>query len=273
MKPDFENLHNFRQAGGTNLHNRYGQKVRDGLLFRSSRTDFLTEEESDQFLKLGIKAIIDLRRNEEYVKAGGQKNLDKFYQPCIMKGGKVKEWKGSKQDGGKDISSQRGRRYLVNMMTIKLIKHVLGHVNFFLRYTSLVLLVVDWFFSSHLFVRLHSHLVSNHQTLAEQYLTMMEHTKPEVASIMRLLLKEDSIPVLIHCAHGKDRTGVMVAMILGCLEVEDELIAQDYSLSEVYMYQSPQLFTDCSNVSKRGEGGGVTWTGQYTVLYTPVIVW
>lgn len=237
MKPVFENLHNFRQAGGTNLHNRYGQRVRDGLLFRSSRTDFLTDDESDQFLELGIKAIIDLRRNEEYVKAGGQKNLDKFYQPCIMKGGKVKEWRGprrSKQSSGKDISSNRSKRYLINLMTMKLVRHVIGHVNFFIRYTSLVLLVVDWFFNCHLFVRLYSHLVSNHQTLAEQYLTMMEHTKPEIASIMRLLLKEGSVPVLIHCAHGKDRTGVIVAMVLGCLEVEDEIIAQDYSLSEVY---------------------------------------
>lgn len=232
MKPVFENLHNFRQAGGTNLHNRYGQKVRDGLLFRSSRTDFLTDEESDQFLELGIKVIIDLRRNQEYIQAGGQKNLDKFYTPCIMKRGKVKEWKGSEQGRGKD--SQRGKRYLVNLMTVNLIRHVLGHVNVFLRYSSFILLVVDWLFSCHLFVRLHSHLVSNHQTLAEQYLTMMEHTKPEVVSIMRLLLKEGSVPVLIHCAHGKDRTGVIVAMILGCLEVEDELIAQDYSLSEVH---------------------------------------
>lgn len=226
--------------------NRHGQKVRDGLLFRSSRTDYLTDEEVDRFLQLNVKAIIDLRRNEEYRKADGPKILDRAYEPCILKKGKIKEWKAprfgpkSASVGGKD--STRGKRYLVNLMTIDLIKEILMKVNFFIRYTSLVLLVVDWLFNCHLFVRLHSHLVSNHQTLAEQYVTMLEFTKPEVADIMRLLLQDGNVPVLIHCAHGKDRTGVIVALVLGCLEVEDEVIAQDYARSEVripFLWQLP----------------------------------
>lgn len=235
----FQNLPNFRQAGGTSLYNRYGRKVRDGLLFRSSRTDFLTDGEVDQFLELGVKAIIDLRRNAEYIKADGDKILDRAYQPCILKKGKIKDWKASRQaparesSNGKDGSPCRGKRYLVNMMTIELIKEVFSQVNFVIRYSSLVLLAVDWFFGCHLFVRLFSHLVSNHQTLAEQYVGMLEHVKPVVADIMRLLLDESNVPVLIHCAHGKDRTGVIIALILGCLEVEDEIIATDYSLSEV----------------------------------------
>lgn len=219
------------------LYNRYGQKVRDGLLYRSSRTDFLTDDETGQFFELGVKAIIDLRRNDEYAKADGDKILDKTYTPCILKKGKIKNWKVSKQtlpprsSNGKDAPQRR--RYMVNMMTIELIKEVFGQINFVIRYCSLLLLVVDWFFGCHLFVRVFSHLVSNHQTLAEQYVTMLEHTKPEVVDIMRLLLDDSNVPVLIHCAHGKDRTGVIVAMILGCLEVEDEVIVLDYSQSEV----------------------------------------
>ena len=195
----------------------------------------MTHEETEQFYDLGIKAIIDLRRNDEYSKADGAKILDDTYKPCIVKKGKIKDWK--KKRFGKTVSSSplsgRGRRYLVNMMTIELIREVFSKVNFVVRHCSLVLLVVDWLFSCHLFVRLFSHLVSNHQTLAEQYVTMLEHTKPVVADILRLLLKEENVPVLIHCAHGKDRTGVIIAIILGCLEVDDEIIAQDYSLSEV----------------------------------------
>lgn len=237
-KPLFENLHNFRQAGGISLRNRFGRKVRDGMIFRSSRTDFLTREETEQFFQLGIKCIIDLRRNEEYVRADGPKILDSAYKPCIVKKGKVKDWKARKRVSSKAQTSSgedqdyRGKRYLVNLMTIDLIKNVFFRVNFLVRYSSLVLLAVDWLFSCHLFVRLFSHLVSNHETLAEQYTNMLEHTKPVVADIMRLLLDEENAPVLIHCAHGKDRTGVIVALILGCLEVEDEVIACDYSLSE-----------------------------------------
>ena len=197
----------------------------------------------DQFLQLGIKAVIDLRRNAEYIKADGDKILDRAYKPCILKKGRIKDWKAPRRTpmarGGEGETISKGNRYLVNMMTTELIRAVFSQVNFVLRYSSLLLLIVDWFFGCHLFVRLFSHLVSNHQTLAEQYVTMLEHVKPEVADILRLLLDEANVPVLIHCAHGKDRTGVIVAMILGCLEVEDEVIAMDYALSEVrfrYMY-------------------------------------
>ena len=245
----FENLPNFRQAGGPSLHNIHGEKIKDGLLFRSSRTDFLTPEETEQFFDLGIGAIIDLRRNEEYRKADGDKILDEAYKPCIVKKGKMKEWKTKRSLPGKpgdppsssSSSINRGRRYLVNMMTMELINEVFSKVNFVVRYSSLLLLVVDWLFNCHLFVRLFSHLVSNHQTLAEQYVTMLECTKPVVADILRLLLKEENVPVLIHCAHGKDRTGVIIAVILGCLEVDEEIIAQDYSLSEVPVQLLTQL--------------------------------
>lgn len=216
--------------------------MKDGLLFRSSRTDFLTEEELDQFSKLGIKSIVDLRRNDEYFKSDGDKILDRFYKPCILKKGKIKEWKDPRRRRGLKKQSKQettppasivGKRYLVNMMTMELIKAVFGQVNFLVRSFSLLLLVIDWFFNCHLFVRLYSHLVSNHQTLAEQYVGLLENAKPVVVDVMKLLLDSANLPVLIHCAHGKDRTGVIVAVILGLLEVENEVIVQDYAMSEV----------------------------------------
>ena len=237
VEPEFKNLPNFRQAGGTSLRNKHGRKIKDGYLFRSSRTDFLTEDETDQLMQLGIKSIIDLRRNEEYAQADGDKILDKTYKLCIVKNGKVKDWKQKKR-GISDTSSTNGshyygKRYLVNLMTKKLIMQVFCKVNIFVRTCSLALLAVDKYFGSHLFVRLFNYLVSNQQTLADQYVSLVEHTKLEIADTLRLLLDEENVPVLIHCAHGKDRTGVIVALILGCLEVEDDVIAADYSKSEV----------------------------------------
>ena len=263
----FKNLPNFRQAGGKGLLTKDGRRVKDGLLYRSSRTDFLTEKEKETFQGFGIKSIIDLRRKSEYERAEGDKLLDDNYKPCILKKGKVHEWKPSlrwgggakKRNGGRgapDIkqaneakpstetestdgvgggttSSLRGRRYLVNMMSMDLIFYVFKQVNIFIRFISLILVLTDWLFGCHLFVRLFNYLVVNHQTLSKQYVDILEYTKPAVADILRLLISDDNTPVLIHCAHGKDRTGVMIAVILGCLGVEDELVAQDYAQSEV----------------------------------------
>lgn len=220
------------------MRNRHGRKIKNGLLYRSSRTDFLTEEEARKFSDLGIRAIVDLRRNSEYAQADGRKILDKLYLPCILKNGTIKDWKVSKKGkkNSSDSSSYLGRRYLVNLMTIRMIRDVFAQVNFFVRYASLSLLPVDKIFGCHVFVRLFSYLVSNNHSLANQYTMLLEYTKQEVVDILRLMLEEENVPILIHCAHGKDRTGVMMGIILGCLEVEDDVIAEDYFKSEVILF-------------------------------------
>lgn len=41
-----------------------------------------------------------------------------------------------------------------------------------------------------------------------------------------------SEPFVVHCTAGKDRTGVFVALLLGLVGVEDDVIADEYSLTE-----------------------------------------
>jgi protein-tyrosine phosphatase len=42
----------------------------------------------------------------------------------------------------------------------------------------------------------------------------------------------DGLPMLVHCTAGKDRTGLVIAAILQLLGVPDDVIADDYELSE-----------------------------------------
>jgi protein-tyrosine phosphatase len=37
-------------------------------------------------------------------------------------------------------------------------------------------------------------------------------------------------PLVFHCAAGKDRTGVLAALLLGCLGVEPETVISDYAV-------------------------------------------
>jgi protein tyrosine/serine phosphatase len=41
-------------------------------------------------------------------------------------------------------------------------------------------------------------------------------------------------PVLFHCFHGKDRTGLVSALVLALLHTPRDDIANDYHLSEVH---------------------------------------
>lgn len=49
----------------------------------------------------------------------------------------------------------------------------------------------------------------------------------------RLLLESDE-PILWHCTQGKDRTGMAAALLLHALDVEEELIVQEYLQTNLY---------------------------------------
>ncbi len=46
-----------------------------------------------------------------------------------------------------------------------------------------------------------------------------------------LLTAEDGLPGVFHCTSGKDRTGMVAAMVLDLLGVDDDVIADDYVLT------------------------------------------
>ena len=50
-----------------------------------------------------------------------------------------------------------------------------------------------------------------------------------------LLAGESVLPAVFHCAAGKDRTGILSALLLGVLGVDDAVIAADYGLTEQAM--------------------------------------
>ena len=50
-------------------------------------------------------------------------------------------------------------------------------------------------------------------------LTTLTHSRTEIAEIFSLLSQNSTYPVMIHCAQGKDRTGLIVALVLMLLSV------------------------------------------------------
>jgi len=65
---------------------------------------------------------------------------------------------------------------------------------------------------------------------AEQYEGFVLDRERNV-QMFRRLLDKTIYPVFIHCAYGQDRTGSLIAMLMGVLGVDDETIICDYELS------------------------------------------
>lgn len=68
-------------------------------------------------------------------------------------------------------------------------------------------------------------------TLQELYVRLIDMCRPQLHTIMTAVVAASSAPLLVHCAVGKDRTGLVVALTLGALGVDEPTIAGDYALS------------------------------------------
>ncbi len=63
-------------------------------------------------------------------------------------------------------------------------------------------------------------------------LDIVDHSGPEIATALRSYLEPAGVPSLVHCTQGKDRTGLIVALVLMILGVPIAAIEHDYVLSE-----------------------------------------
>jgi protein-tyrosine phosphatase len=63
------------------------------------------------------------------------------------------------------------------------------------------------------------------------YLEILDASGPVFRQVMERLASPRNSPVLIHCQAGKDRTGIIIALILLALGVERELIIADFMKS------------------------------------------
>jgi protein-tyrosine phosphatase len=67
--------------------------------------------------------------------------------------------------------------------------------------------------------------------VASRYGEMVAQGGPALTTAIDVLALPDSLPAVFHCSAGKDRTGVLSALVLAFLGVPDETIVEDYALS------------------------------------------
>lgn len=77
-----------------------------------------------------------------------------------------------------------------------------------------------------------------------RYVELLEAFGPAVATTFHLLATDGALPAVFHCTAGKDRTGIVAALILDLCGVPDEAIAADYGLSAPGLRKSMQWIED-----------------------------
>lgn len=82
--------------------------------------------------------------------------------------------------------------------------------------------------------------IASDQVLEHLYLSCLASDSLPLA--IQSIADHASAPVLFHCAAGKDRTGVVAAMVLGLVGVDEEAIVADYLRSAPAMPRMIERF-------------------------------
>ncbi|KAI1445224.1 protein-tyrosine phosphatase-like protein [Annulohypoxylon stygium] len=199
-------LPNFRDIGGYPVAAGSGDPaqpqggsntkvVRRGLVYRSSEPSKVTEDGVSKLQGLGIGRVFDLRSALE-IERGVHGNGN---------GWKVKEWDGARREFVPVFLDQD---YSPEALALR-----------YKNYSSE---------SAEGFVAAYGDILAAAASPSNNYrpfATILEHLASSSPS--------PPAPCLIHCTAGKDRTGVICALILSLCGVDDEVVAHEYSLTDL----------------------------------------
>lgn len=214
-----------------------GHIIRKGLVYRSASPANASSEACIMLrAALKLRSIIDLRAPEEGNKDVGPRNLQADHAMFPVR--------DMPRDIGAGVTQHPRATYHINLLDKDVLRQ--GVRSIVLRrprlLTSLVPLCTLEFLSKRLPSRRLRCRVRKARNvklagllpsfgLDSLYNVILEFRKAEIRSVLMLCSKRSVMPLLLHCTHGKDRTGVVSALLLHiCGASRDDILA-DYSLS------------------------------------------
>ena len=183
---------NFRDFGGyTGID---GRQVKQGLLYRSDRLNGLTPADFEALSPRGIRVICDLRRTREIV-----------LSPTT--------WPGQVGPGHAGPVHAGPEALHVSLLTDEAGPDVMSRI------------LADPAIRSDP-ARSRLEMITLYRQLAQQDLAIAGYK-----TIFERLAQDDALPFLVHCSAGKDRTGVVCALIQSVLGVSKTDIRDDFMLT------------------------------------------
>lgn len=80
-------------------------------------------------------------------------------------------------------------------------------------------------------------LANTMQDNHEMYRFMLDECQSSIGKIFTSIAEQHTPTILFHCHGGKDRTGLVAALLLSLAGVSDDSIAADYALTTDYLHE------------------------------------
>ncbi|ORY71998.1 tyrosine/serine protein phosphatase [Pseudomassariella vexata] len=220
MASKFDNILNFRDVGKT-INAFLGKRMlQEGVLYRSARPDDASLADRRKLKdELGVKTLMDLRTKTEHLKQAEKRQADLRIPALLQSNAALAE-----------PVQIPGMKYLeIKITGGKFEKFMLSQLSW-LSYFKLVFLYLTGRHTDA--IKVMSKEVMLPRGLVGIGLDSLDHSGDEIAIALRTFTTTPpSVPLLVHCTHGKDRTGIIICLVLMVLHVPEEAIAHDYLLT------------------------------------------
>ncbi|CAG8549116.1 6686_t:CDS:2, partial [Acaulospora morrowiae] len=232
---DMESILNFRDVGESVIEfsEENVGKIKAGVLFRSGEPDDATVRDTENLLKLDIRTIIDLRSGSH---EGRKSSIDyPRVDYSTINGDKVFD-----SDPEDSYVKAPRRTVNINFPGKKFQRKITSSAPFLTRMKII-------------FYTLTGNRVKAAKTMTQvlaprglvgMYKNILESCDDQIVKILEIMKDKSNFPILVHCKHGKDSTGVIIvtshpfktlAVTLSLCGVDDEIIVQDYATSQIHL--------------------------------------
>merc|ERR1711976_880884 len=76
--------------------------------------------------------------------------------------------------------------------------------------------------------------------LSALYKDIIDFSGHVTCSVLETLSEPDAVPAMVVCSYGKDRTGIITALVLHCMGWSEQDIVNDYAVSEGELAKGPE---------------------------------
>ncbi|GFF35416.1 tyrosine-protein phosphatase [Aspergillus udagawae] len=220
----FDNIINFRDVGRS-INQLMGSRIlKEGVLFRSARLDDASERDRRRLAEeLHISTVLDLRSMTEHEMATRKHRGEDALNP--------EQPSLPPTEANEHLMQIPGvQRSLISLTGRAFERALLWRLDWYNLIRVLALVASGY--------RTEAVTIVGQQVMAPRGLIglgqdTLDSSTAEIREIFELLVSPAAYPVVVHCTQGKDRTGLIVLLLLLLVpEVSADAIAADYVKSE-----------------------------------------
>ncbi|KAK7184828.1 hypothetical protein DPSP01_002200 [Paraphaeosphaeria sporulosa] len=218
-QPPLKSMPNFRDAGAFVNEQTEQRRVKTRLLYRGARPDDATNEDRRRLVEeYKLKSIIDLRTKTEHIEQAQKRDAKIKASAAVPQ---------SNDAVAEPLKIPGVAYYEINFNGSSFSRMLISKLSW-TEFFKLVWLMATGYRKDAIKI-LAPHM--EEMGLVGLAIASVDVCTSEVKQVFDVLAKEENWPVLVHCTQGKDRTGLIVMLLLFLLEVDEAAIEKDYLLS------------------------------------------